>query len=512
MKLNLFIKLLFAISIFVAGNYSYSAEEKSDLRTMFADNKAIVYVVNIRTFNADDKNENGIIDFLDGETAGSFINAVERLDELKLLGINTIHLLPITPTGKIKALGTAGSLYSLSDFRSLNLQLSDPLSEKSLKDQARFFINECHKRGIKVIVDLPSCGSYDLFINRPELFVTDKDGSPIIPADWTDVRLFNVPDTKDELLKSDIFHLHKLFINYMTEIGVDGIRADVATIKPYIFWKELISYARSKNPDLFFLAEASQSWTKPASEYAYFTDYRRLLEAGFDGWYGNFFELKNWKTADKLYASVKHNEKIIKKYSDKKSVIGSFATHDEVSPFLTGGENFAKIIIWLNATLPLNPYFVDGFLQGDDYIYDYSNKKAGESFTDDDYYYVHQGQIDIFNFSRKPGSGADQFFDEQINASNFRNKYLNQITKGSFIPVSTNNPEIFAFKRVADKISVYVFINRNLVTSQQVKFHAYASKRSIVEFIKNSQNIDLSHSMHNITMKPAEILIFTIKK
>ena len=33
-----------------------------------------------------------------------------------------------------------------------------------------------------------------------------------------------------------------------------------------------------------------------------------------------------------------------KKYSDKKSVIGSFETHDEVSPLIIGGENYSKII------------------------------------------------------------------------------------------------------------------------------------------------------------------------
>ena len=133
--------------LFFVGNISFANEQ--NLREMFQNNEAIIYSLNLRTFNANDKNGNGIIDFSEGETAGSFINAIDRLDELKSLGINTIHLLPITPVGKIKALGTAGSVYAISDFTKLNIQLADTNSELSLKDQAKTFINECHKRNIK---------------------------------------------------------------------------------------------------------------------------------------------------------------------------------------------------------------------------------------------------------------------------------------------------------------------------------------------------------------------------
>lgn len=343
------------IALCFVSNISLADNEELSLREMFQNNRAVIYSLNMRTFNADDKNGNGIIEFSQGEVSGSFINAIERLNEIKSLGINTLHVLPITPVGKIKALGTAGSLYAMADFASLNMQLSDIQSELSLKDQAKKFIDECHKRNIKVIVDLPSCGAYDLYINRPDLFVLDDSGLPFVPADWTDVRLFKVPDD-ETLFSSDIFILHKIFVNYMINLGVDGIRADVATIKPYLFWKELIDYARSKKEDFLFLAEASESWTQPASEKAYFTDYKKLLEAGFDGYYGDYFELKNWKTMEELENSVQDRQKVLKKYKDKKSVIGSFETHDEVSPLIIGGENFSKIIIWLNATLPLNPY------------------------------------------------------------------------------------------------------------------------------------------------------------
>ena len=336
-------------------NSSY-ASGYPGLRTMFLNNKAIICAINLRTFNAKDTNGNGIID--NDEESGNFINAVERLDELRAGNINTIHLLPITPSGKLKALGTAGSLYSMADFWSINPQLVDMTSSLTPLEQARYFINECHKRGIKVIVDLPSCGAYDLFLLHPELFIKDKKQLSIIPSDWTDVRLFDV-GTEDKL-NSDVMEAHKRFVDMVIDLGADGIRADVATIKPYAFWKELIKYSRDKNNDFLYLAEASDSWREPPSKYAPFTPYDKLLEAGFDGYYGSFFNLKDWKKSEELIGHVQFNNKLLNSYPENKSVILSFTTHDEVSPVVLYGEKFSVMICWLEATLPYNPYIVDG--------------------------------------------------------------------------------------------------------------------------------------------------------
>ena len=502
-------KIIVLLSVLLCINNISMAEEIA-LREMFQNNQSVIYSLNLRTFNANDKNGNGIIDFSEGENAGSFINAIDRLDEIKALGVNTLHLLPITPVGKIKALGTAGSVYAMSDFTKLNIQLADTNSELSLKDQAKTFITECHKRGIKVMVDLPSCGAYDLFINRPDLFVLDENGEPYIPADWMDVRLFNVPED-EKLFNSDIYILHKLFVNEMLELGIDGIRADVATIKPFIFWKELIKYTREKNPNFLFLAEASENWTEPASDKAYFTDYKQLMETGFDGYYGNYFDLKNWKTMQDLSKAVNNQQKVFKKFKEKKSVIGSFATHDVVSPLLTGGENFSKIIIWLNATLPLNPYYVDGFLQADDYVYTYANKKADETYTDDEFLYVHQGQIDIFNYSRKPGTENKILVDEQIKAMNVRTENLDVITKGKFKELKSNNNKVFAFERKYGKKSLITIINRNLASSEEIKIKIKGiNKKSKITFVDSKNAKKLVKSTFSGKLKPAEIIIFTI--
>lgn len=440
----------------------------NDLRGLFIQNKAIILAINIRSFNAKDLNGNDIIEQELGETPGNFINAIERLDEIKKQGINTIHLLPITPVGKVKALGTAGSLYAISSFTAINPQLDDKTNKLTVKQEAEKFINECHKRGIRVIVDIPSCGSYDMYLAQPNLFVTDADKQPQVPMDWTDVRVFKTTN-HDGTLNEDVYNLYKNYVDMVQELGVDGIRADVATSKPFEFWSRLINYARSKDPQFLFLAEASDSWKEPVGKNAPFTPYDKLLEAGFDGYYGSFFNLKDWKSSSELETNLNTVKETVKKFNGQKSVIGSFATHDELSPMVVGNAEYAKIIIWLQATLPLNSYFVDGFQTGDTYNYAYANKKAPVTYTDDNYYFVHRGKIDIFNFSRKPHGDNETLLKEFIDGNEVKSVAADMLNKGTLTVLPTDNASIFAYTVTYNKSTLLVIINRDLNLSNSVE-------------------------------------------
>lgn len=437
-------RVFFALSILFALAGSCFAGENNNLRTLFLNNQANILGINIRTFNAKDLNGNEIID--ENEDSGNFLNAIERLDEVKSLGVNTLHVLPITPVGKLKALGTAGSLYAISSFNEINDQLVDKTSNLSPKEQAKKFISESHKRGIRVIIDLPSCGSYDLFLKRPELFIKDDKNVSIVPTDWTDVRLINAGNNKK--LNQDVLDEHKKFIDMVIELGADGVRADVATIKPYKFWQEITSYARSKDKEFLFLAEASDSWREPPSKYAEFTPYDELLKSGFDGYYGSFFNLKDWN-ANEFIEHIKFNNKLLKSYTEPKSVILSFTTHDEVSPVVLHGSEFSVMISWLEAVLPYNPYSIDGFPYGDEYIYPWANGKAEITQTDDETYFVHRGKLDIFNFSRTPKGGKKginkKILENFKNAYKFRAENIDLITNGEFTPIKIKDDKIFAF-------------------------------------------------------------------
>ena len=76
---------------------------------MIQNNESVMLAIVPRTFTAVDLNGDEKIILSEGEKQGTFLSGIERLDELKEDGFNTIHILPIHPPGKKKAMGTAGS-------------------------------------------------------------------------------------------------------------------------------------------------------------------------------------------------------------------------------------------------------------------------------------------------------------------------------------------------------------------------------------------------------------------
>lgn len=467
--------------------------------------------INPRTFGATDFNGNGIIEPEYGEQSGNFVNAIDRLDELKDIGINAIHIMPVTPTGKLKALGTAGSLYALSDFSSINPQLDSNDNDYDVFYEFKNFVYECHLRGIRVIVDIPSCGSYDLFLNHPELFYLDKNEQPVSPSDWLDVYLYKTKND-DGTLNEKLFDLHKEFIDMMIRADVDGIRADVATIKPYEFWNKLIKYTRAYNNEFLFLAEASNSWTTPPCKECEFTPYNKLLEAGFDGYYSSYFNYKDWEKPKELGKQIQLDLKLSKAYKEPKSAIASFMTHDEQSPIIIGGYNYAIQLIWLNNLLPLNSYFVDGIQSGDNYIYPYANKKANKTYTDNLYYYVHNGKPDIFNFSKKPSGEYPQLKKEIILSNKFKTYADDIISCGSFKMVDSSNNEVFAFLRKHNNKTILVIANKNRSQSKQTTIKYKNIKRNDFTIIKGHSTFNIDKNKLEVTLEPSEIIVLYSEK
>ena len=509
---NKFLYWVVFLGIFFGLQNAANASWSNHLRTNFLNHSAIIYTVNIRTFNADDKNGNDIIEIEKGETSGNFVNATERLEELKNKGITALHLLPITPVGKMKALGTAGSLYSASGFKSINPQLKDNSSDLTIEEQVKNFIKAAHEKGIAIIVDVPACGSYDLFLQRPELFVKDPSGQPIIPSDWTDVRLLDAGD--ENKINKEVLRVYEEFVDYMISLGVDGIRADVAHCKPAKFWKELIEYSRKKDSEFLWLAESSDSWKDAVSKEAVYTPYDKLLKAGFDGFYGSFFNLKNWQTSKELESQVSKVLTLDKVFGEKKSVIGSFTTHDELSPILLKGQMLSDMIVWLNATLPVNSYFVDGFDTGDNYLYKWENKKASKTYTDDDFYFVHRGKIDIFNFSRKPGGQNYLLEEDFVRANKFKKYVLNTEQNGQFKFLKTGEPSIFAYVITNKQNTIFVIGNLNFEKNYEnlkIKIPKIDIKNDIQPIkLYNAPKINKGYFVLNLF--PGEIQVYYINE
>ncbi len=438
---------------------------KNDFRTLIRNNEAKILAIVPRIFNAQDLNGNEYIDA--DEQNGTFLNAIDRLDEVKAQGFNTLHILPIHPPGKMKAMGTAGSIYSPKDLLAIDPVLIDKNDPRSDREQFKAFVDECHKRGIRVMLDLPSCASYDMFLERPELMAKERDGLAKIPQGWTDIRMFQPwEDEGKRTLNPKLLELHKQYIDFCVDMGIDGIRADVARAKPVEFWDIIIPYSRKLDPEFGWLAETyTYEDASPQANMPYDRP-EDSLRAGFDMIYGQYHIFHEMPTATDFVKYVEDQLEMSNRLDKGKSLIGSFATHDDISPMYHGKTEYCNLTSGLQATLPmLNPYIVDGFQTGDYYAYPYEDKYNPETSTECNTMIVHHGKLDIFNLSRKPGGKNPEIGEFLTECFKLKDKYSDVVNKGSFIELDKKgdeNDQIIAYARHYKGKTILVVANKNI--------------------------------------------------
>ena len=500
-------------------------EYKNNLRTMIQNNESVMLAIAPRTFTAEDLNGDEKISLTLGEKPGTFLSAISRLDELKNDGINTIHILPIHPPGLKNAMGTAGSIYSPARFLEKDGSLAiDPIlidkkDSRTPSEQFKAFIDECHKRDIKVMLDIPSCASVSWFEDEKEaLMAIGSNGEDKTPQGWADIRMFEPwYDETKRILNPKLYEMHKQYVDACIDLGIDGIRADVARAKPTEFWDILIKYSHTKDPEFAWLAE---SYTYECASPQVNMPYDRpedMLRAGFDEYYGQYHIFHEWKDAKEFNEYVKLNLALSQRLPVGKTCIGSFATHDDVSPMTHGGANYANLTTVIQSTIPMcNPYFVDGFQSGDYYDYNYSHKldietatykiasadkdkkvkrggddkklyNEGGIFLEDGYYSYqysskdteaasqkipyfkmdhHPFKMDIFNLSRKPGGehpDVGRVMRETLKMRS-ENKDLFSDKNSSFIvfdKVGDKKDHIIAYARHNNGRTAVIIANKN---------------------------------------------------
>lgn len=490
----------------------------NDLKTLFKTNQAKILAIVPRTFNAKDLNGN---DYIDGnEQHGTFLNAIERLDEVKASGFNTLHVLPISTPGKIKAMGTAGSVYAPKDMLEIDPTLIDKNDPRSDKEQFKAFIDECHKRGIRVMLDLPSCASYEMFLNMPELMAVEKDGLAKTPQGWNDIRMLQPwEDEGKRTLNPKLLEYHKKFVDMCIDLGIDGIRADVARTKPAEFWDVIIPYSHMRDPEFAWLAETYTY--EDASPQANMPHDRPedSLRAGFDAIYGQYHIFHEWPNANTFMDYVKEQLDMSYKLPKGKSLIGSFATHDDISPMFHGGADYCNLTMGLQATLPmLNPYIVDGYQSGDDYIYAFANKYNPITQTDNHEMTVHRGRLDIFNLSRKPGGTQPEIGKFMTSAFDMRDKYIDVISKGTFIQLDKENDKndnIIAYARHYNGKTLLVVANKNVnrAVACKIKVPTLKADQELNNLLPSYGKESILQAKENelcVDLGPARVHVFEI--
>lgn len=491
---------------------------KNNFKSMLQNGEAKILAIIPRTFNA--KDENGDEKITGNEKSGTFLNAIERLDEIKAEGFNTFHILPIHPTGKKHAMGLAGSLYSPLDFLQIDPNLIEKNDKRTPVEQVKAFTDACHERGIKVMLDLPSCSSYDMYLEKPELMAKERDGQAKTPQGWNDIRMFQpFSDESKRELNPDLLDLHKKYVDMCVEMGIDGIRADVARAKPTEFWDIIIPYSHSKDPQFGWLGETYTYEDGSPQANMPFDRPEDSLRAGFDAYYGQYHIFHEWKGAKDLNDFVKENLEMSNRLEKGKSLIGSFTTHDDISPMFHGGAEYCNLTAGIQATLPmLNPYYVDGYQSGDYYVYGYDHSKSEESETDCHEMTVHHGKLDIFNKSRKPGGKNPEVGKFMTESFKMRDKYQDVITKGSFIELEKSkdrDDQVIAYARHKDGKTLLVVgnknVNRNVTASIKVPtMKATQELKNLLPSYGKQSKFQVEENELKVDLAPARVHVFEI--
>lgn len=121
---------------------------------------AIIYNLFVRYFTAFDHDQDGLLGKHGDENTlnaqglretGTFLKTIALLPYLKRLGINTIHLLPITQIGVEGRKGDLGSPYAIKNPLKIDPLLADPIIASSVEEQFTALIEAAHRLGMRVV-------------------------------------------------------------------------------------------------------------------------------------------------------------------------------------------------------------------------------------------------------------------------------------------------------------------------------------------------------------------------
>ncbi|MCH5219456.1 MAG: alpha-amylase [Muribaculaceae bacterium] len=227
MKTKSLLSLIFAATI---GMPVFGAAPTTVKHPEWAKN-AVIYEVNTRQFTDE----------------GSFAGVNANLDRLKDLGVDILWFMPIHPISEKNRKGELGSYYAVKDYKAVNPEFGTLADFKTLVDNA-------HARGMKVILDwVPNHTGCDnaWVIEHPDYYARNEKGDMYGPYDWTDVYKLDYSNigTREAMIDAMSY--------WLTDVGVDGFRCDVAMEVPTDFWNDARQRLQALQPELFMLAEAS---------------------------------------------------------------------------------------------------------------------------------------------------------------------------------------------------------------------------------------------------------------
>ena len=235
---------------------------------------------------------------------GDLVGVREKLDYLKMLGVEVLYLNPIfvSPSSHKydvqdydhidphltvikKDGGKAIPVFSFSNTKAerYRIRVTDPENLEASNEWFAGFVSDCHKRGIRVIIDgvFNHCGSFNKwmdmegFYDREDIPEEEKgasrseksryrayfnyDAEGEYEAWWDVPTLPKLNYEGSEELQNEIIRIGEKWVS--PPYNVDGWRLDVAAdlghseAFNHSFWKRFRKAIRKANPDAIVLAE-----------------------------------------------------------------------------------------------------------------------------------------------------------------------------------------------------------------------------------------------------------------
>lgn len=185
---------------------------------------------------------------------GDFQGVIDHLDHLVELGVNGIYFTPI-----FKAY--SNHKYDTIDYMEIDPQFGD-------KETFRRLVKECHKRGIRVMLDavFNHSGYYfppfqDVLKNQEKSAYTDwfhlRD-YPVKPEPIPNYDTFGFVGSMPKLNTENTevkAYLLKVARYWVEEFDIDGWRLDVANEVDHQFWRDFRKEVKAVKPDAYILGE-----------------------------------------------------------------------------------------------------------------------------------------------------------------------------------------------------------------------------------------------------------------
>jgi cyclomaltodextrinase len=194
---------------------------------------------------------------------GDLQGVIDHIDYLSDLGINALYFTPLFTA-------TTNHKYDTEDYLQIDPHFGDV-------DILKKLVSICHERGIRVLMDAVFNHSGRTF--APFIDV-QKNGEQSRYKDWFHISKFPITvengiptydtfafeplmpklNTENPEVKAYLLHVAEYWI---TEVGIDGWRLDVANEVDHQFWREFRQVVKKAKPDAYILGEIwheSSNW------------------------------------------------------------------------------------------------------------------------------------------------------------------------------------------------------------------------------------------------------------